>query len=38
LQAGHGTHIAGMIYACELIKGNNTIISRQEQFWRISQQ
>jgi hypothetical protein len=27
-----------MIYACELIKGNNTIISRRERFRRISQQ
>ncbi|OBT73266.1 hypothetical protein VF21_08460 [Pseudogymnoascus sp. 05NY08] len=32
LQAGHGTHIAGMIYACELMEGNNTIISRREKF------
>ncbi|KFY65387.1 hypothetical protein V496_02608, partial [Pseudogymnoascus sp. VKM F-4515 (FW-2607)] len=32
LQAGHGTHIAGMIYACELIEGNNTIISCREKF------
>jgi hypothetical protein len=38
LQAGHGTHIAGMIYACELMEGNDTIISRQERFRRISQQ
>jgi hypothetical protein len=30
LQAGHGTHIAGMIYARELMEGNNTIISRRE--------
>jgi hypothetical protein len=28
LQAGYGIHIAGMIYACELIEGNDTIISR----------
>jgi hypothetical protein len=27
-----------MIYACELIKGNDTIISCRERFWRISQQ
>ncbi|OBT81153.1 hypothetical protein VE02_10081 [Pseudogymnoascus sp. 03VT05] len=32
LQAGHGTHIAGMIYARELMEGNNTIISRREKF------
>ncbi|OBT79273.1 hypothetical protein VF21_01965 [Pseudogymnoascus sp. 05NY08] len=32
LQAGHGTHIAGMIYARELMEGNNTIISRWEKF------
>jgi RecQ family ATP-dependent DNA helicase len=38
LQAGHGTHIAGMIYARELMEGNDTIISRRERFRRISQQ
>jgi hypothetical protein len=32
LQAGHGTYIAGMIYARELMEGNNTIISRREKF------
>ncbi|KFY26455.1 hypothetical protein V493_04079, partial [Pseudogymnoascus sp. VKM F-4281 (FW-2241)] len=32
LQARHGTYIAGMIYARELIEGNNTIISRWEKF------
>ncbi|OBT70870.1 hypothetical protein VF21_10352 [Pseudogymnoascus sp. 05NY08] len=32
LQARHGTHITGMIYACELMEGNNTIISCQEKF------
>jgi hypothetical protein len=37
LQAGHGTHIAGIIYARELIEGNDTIISRRERFRRISQ-
>jgi RecQ family ATP-dependent DNA helicase len=37
LQAGHGTHIAGMIYARELMEGNNTIIGRREQFRRVSQ-
>lgn len=34
----HGTHIAGMIYARELMEGNDTIISRRERFRRISQQ
>jgi hypothetical protein len=37
LQAGHGTHVAGMIYARELMEGNNTIIGRREKFRRISQ-
>ena len=37
LQAGHGTHIAGMIYARELMEGNDSIISRREKFRRISQ-
>ncbi|KAH6661841.1 hypothetical protein B0J14DRAFT_571422 [Halenospora varia] len=32
LQAGHRTHIAGMIYAYKLMEGNNTIIGRQEKF------
>jgi RecQ family ATP-dependent DNA helicase len=36
LQAGHGTHIAGMIYARELMEGNNTIISRREKFRQVS--
>ena len=36
LQAGHGTHIAGMIYARELIEGENSIISRREKFRRVS--
>ncbi|KFZ23741.1 hypothetical protein V502_01780 [Pseudogymnoascus sp. VKM F-4520 (FW-2644)] len=36
LQAGHGTHIAGMIYARELMEGNNTIISCWEKFRQVS--
>jgi hypothetical protein len=36
LQAGHGTHITGMIYARELIEGDNSIISRREKFRRVS--
>ncbi|OBT70707.1 hypothetical protein VF21_10274 [Pseudogymnoascus sp. 05NY08] len=36
LQAGHGMHIAGMIYARELMEGNNTIISRREKFRQVS--
>jgi hypothetical protein len=36
LHAGHGTHIAGMIYARELMEGNNTIISRREKFRQVS--
>jgi len=27
LQTGHGTHIAGMIYARELMEGSNVVIS-----------
>ena len=36
LQAGHGTHVAGMIYARELMEGDNSIISRREKFRRVS--
>jgi RecQ family ATP-dependent DNA helicase len=36
LQAGHGTHVAGMIYARELMEGGNSIISRREKFRRVS--
>ncbi|KAK6591540.1 hypothetical protein H4I96_12312 [Botrytis cinerea] len=36
LQAGHGTHVAGMIYARELMEGENSIISRREKFRRVS--
>ena len=37
--AGHDpwdSHIAGMIYARELMEGNNTIISRREKFRQVS--
>jgi hypothetical protein len=37
LQAGHGTCIAGMIYAREMMEGNDSIISRREKLRRISQ-
>jgi hypothetical protein len=36
LQAGHGTHVAGIIYARELMEGENSIISWREKFWRVS--
>jgi hypothetical protein len=36
LQAGHGTHVAGMIYARELMEGNHSIVSRREKFRRVS--
>ena len=36
LQAGHGTHIAGMIYTRELMEGDNSIISHREKFRRVS--
>jgi RecQ family ATP-dependent DNA helicase len=36
LQSGHSTHIAGMIYARELMEGGSAVISRREQFRRIS--
>jgi RecQ family ATP-dependent DNA helicase len=36
LQAGHGSHVAGMIYARELMEGDNSIISRREKFRRVS--
>jgi hypothetical protein len=36
LQAGHGIHVAGMIYARELMEGDNSIISRREKFRRVS--
>jgi hypothetical protein len=36
LQTGHGTHIAGMIYARELMEGNNVVISRREKFRHVS--
>ena len=36
LQSGHGSHVAGMIYARELMEGGNAVISRREQFRRVS--
>jgi hypothetical protein len=37
LQAGHGTHIAGMLYARELMEGNNTTTSCRVKFCCVSQ-
>jgi hypothetical protein len=37
LQAGHGSHVAGMIYAREIIEGSDTIIGRRERFREVSQ-
>lgn len=37
LQAGHGTHVAGMIYARELRQGRAGTISRRDQFRQVSQ-
>lgn len=36
LQAGHGTHVAGMIYARELQQGNFGTATRREQFRAVS--
>ena len=36
LQSGHSSHIAGMIYARELMEGGNAVISRREQFRKVS--
>lgn len=36
LQAGHGSHIGGMVYARELMEGSDSIISRREKFRRVS--
>ena len=38
LQVGHGTHTAGMIYARELMEGNDMVVSRREKFRHISQE
>jgi hypothetical protein len=38
LQAGHGTHVAGMIYARELMEGNNVVVGRKEKFRHVSQE
>ena len=32
LQSGHGSHVAGMIYARELMEGGCTVINQREQF------
>jgi superfamily II DNA helicase RecQ len=37
LQAGHGTHIAGMIYGRELTENRDAISSRRSKFRKISQ-
>ena len=36
LQAGHGTHVAGMIYSRMLQQGTVGMASRREEFRRIS--
>ena len=36
LQAGHGTHVAGMIYARELQQGNFNTASKRSKFCKIS--
>jgi hypothetical protein len=36
LQSGHSSHVAGMIYARELMEGGNAVISRWEQFRKVS--
>lgn len=36
LQCGHGTHTAGMVYARELMEGDQSILSRREKFRRVS--
>ena len=38
LQAGHGTHVAGMVYAWELMEGNNVVVGRREKFRHVSQE
>jgi hypothetical protein len=38
LQTGHGTHTAGMVYAWELMEGNNMVVGRREKFRRVSQE
>lgn len=37
LQSGHGTHVAGIIYARELIEGQSIVATKREQFRSISQ-
>jgi hypothetical protein len=36
LQGGHGSHVAKMIYAQELMEGGNAVISQREQFRQVS--
>lgn len=36
LQTGHGTHVAGMIYARELMEGSNVVTGRWEKFRHVS--
>ncbi|MDB5910917.1 MAG: hypothetical protein JWP34_5031, partial [Massilia sp.] len=38
LQAGHGTHVAGMVYARELQQGTSGTAARREQFRAVSRQ
>jgi hypothetical protein len=38
LQAGHGTHVAGMIYARELRQAPGQTMGRQDMFRQISQE
>jgi superfamily II DNA helicase RecQ len=38
LQTGHGTHTVGMVYAQELMEGNNTVVGRREKFRHVSQE
>src|SRR5438045_2253898 len=36
LQSRHGTHVAGMIYACELMEGSNMVIGQCKKFHQVS--
>ena len=36
LQSRHGSYVAGMIYTRELMEGGNAVISRREQFRKVS--
>jgi superfamily II DNA helicase RecQ len=37
LQAGHGTHIAGMIYARELMEDRDAVVGRRGKFRKVSE-